>query len=94
MIGVSLGDIKSFQQSPPSFSGAKWEDVANKFNLKADGGVSQLDQFTVKSAALPPSFHKTTMISSVKHTDVYQERDFHEREAARVRLMEAVCTSS
>jgi hypothetical protein len=51
----------------------------------------QLPTFSFSVTLLPPSFHKELMRESAKWLDVYRERDTHEREAARVRLMDAVC---
>ena len=46
--------------------------------------------YSVPHAYLPPSFHKRVMKDSIQWLDVYQERGSQKREAARVRLVDAV----
>jgi hypothetical protein len=74
------------------FSHVLWKDIAPRFGLKADGTWAQFDHFVVPKASLPPSFHRKLMSESSQWLDVYQERNAQEQEAARVRLMDAVCT--
>jgi len=91
--GVTLRELKKYQAWVPSFSNASWNDVAPKFNLDPSKDVLQLRTFSVPVASLPPSFHREVMNVSAKWLDVYRERGAHDREAVRVRLMDAVRAS-
>jgi hypothetical protein len=84
-------DLKRRKGKLASFSNASWEEVAPKFDLDPLRGFKQLDTFSFPIASLPPSFHREVMRVSTKWLDVYQERDAQNREAARVRFMDAVC---
>ena len=91
--GLTLKELKRHKAATPSFSSASWKDVAPKFNLDPSKDVHQLPTFSFPVASLPPSFHREVMKASAKWLDVYQERGAHDREAARVRLMDAVRAS-
>jgi len=91
--GLTLKELKRHKAATPSFSNASWKDVAPKFNLDPSKDVHQLPTFSFPVASLPPSFHREVMKASAKWLDVYQERGAHDREAARVRLMDAVRAS-
>ena len=88
---LSWIDLKRRKCKLPSFSNASWKEVAPEFKLDPLRWFKQLDIFSFPIAPLPPSFHREVMKVSAKWLDVYQERDSHTREAARVRLMDAVC---
>jgi hypothetical protein len=88
--GLTWVDIKPCKPDLPSFSNAAWKNVAPRFNLDPDKNFHQLLTFSFPVTSLPPSFHKTVMTLSRQWLDVYQERGAHRREAARVRLMDAV----
>ncbi|KAK2459801.1 hypothetical protein APHAL10511_008233 [Amanita phalloides] len=87
--GLTLRELKKHKPAAPSFSNASWQAVASSFDLVPSLSVRQLPIFTFPIASLPPSFHREVMKASSKWLDVYQERDSHNREAARVRLMDA-----
>jgi hypothetical protein len=89
--GLTLEDLEKYEAATPSFSNTPWRDFASDFNLDPSKGFTQLPTFSFPMALLPPSFHREVMRASAKWLDVYQERDAHDREAARVRLMDAVC---
>jgi hypothetical protein len=91
--GLTLKEFKKYKAGAPSFSNASWKDVAPKLNLDPSKDVHQLRTFSFPVASLPPSFHREVMKASAKWLDVYQERGAHDREAARVRLMDAVRAS-
>jgi hypothetical protein len=88
---LTLTDLKKRKAAAPSFSNASWSKVAPAFHLDKMKNFYQLPTFSFSVTLLPPSFHKELMRGSAKWLDVYRERDSHEREAARVRLMDAVC---
>ena len=88
--GLTIPDLQAYSQTVPSFSKARWENIAPQFGLAADKGMTQLELFTVPRASLPPSFHREVMKNSALWLDVYQETESHNQEAARVRLMDAV----
>jgi hypothetical protein len=89
--GLTATDLQTFSETVPAFSKADWDKVAPKFGLDASMGILQLETFSVPCLSLPPSFHREVMRSSAQWLDVYREVDSHSREAARVRLMDAVC---
>ena len=70
---------------------ASWEYVAQSFGLESFGDFFQLPTFSVPVTSLPPSFHREVMKTSAKWLDIYHKREAHDREAAHVCLMEAVC---
>jgi hypothetical protein len=87
-------DLQAFSETVPAFNKARWEKIAPQFGLEVDKDMTQLKLFTVSRAFLPPSFHREVMKNSAWWLDVYQETGSHSREAARVRLMDAVSTWS
>lgn len=88
--GMNLNDVKGYKESLPAFARGCWEKDAPKFGLDGSRDFYQLDPFAVPRLSLPPSFHKAVMMASSQWLDVYQEHGVHSREAARVRLMDAV----
>jgi hypothetical protein len=91
--GLTLSELEKRAAATPSFSGASWDVVTSICKLDPSDGPSQLPTFSFPVVSLPPSFHREVMKTSAKWLDVYRERSSQEREAARVRLMDAVCTS-
>jgi hypothetical protein len=88
--GMTLASLRKLEKKSPSFSAAKWESIVPSFGLSGDHGMSQLEIFTIPQAILPPSFHRELMKNSSRWLDVYREPENHEREEARVRVLEAV----
>ena len=82
--------LRVFTEKTPAFSNAEWEKVARTLGLNPTLDKYQLPDFVVPHAHLPPSFHKQVMKNSMQWLDVYQERGSQGRDAARVRLMDAV----
>jgi hypothetical protein len=93
LLDMDISDLNNGQDKP-SFSGATWKVTAPQFDLDPARGIAQLEKFEVPSAILPPSFHREVMTASLKWIDVYKARDAQAHEAARVRLMDVVCSSS
>lgn len=93
LLDMDISDLKDGQDNP-SFSAATWKVTAPQFDLDPARGIAQLEKFEVPSAILPPSFHREVMTASLKWIDVYKARDAQANEAARVRLMDVVCSSS
>jgi hypothetical protein len=91
--GLTLKELKKHKAGIPSFSSASWKDVASRFNLDPSKIFRQFPIFSFPVASLPPSFHREVMKTSAKWLDVYRERGAHDREAVRVRLMDAVRAS-
>jgi hypothetical protein len=87
---LSLTDLKRAKESHPTFSSARWEDVAGKLGLDPSRDAYQLPSFSIRRAFLPPSFHKDIMVASAQWLDVYQERGARRKETARTRVMDAV----
>jgi len=94
LAGLTLTDLKNRKIAAPGFSKATWNDVAPKFGLDPYRDLNQLGEFSLPLVSLPPSFHREVMKILGQWLDVYQERGAHQRGAARVRLMDAVCTSN
>jgi hypothetical protein len=90
LAGLTLTDLKKVKETLPPFASARWEEVAPKFGLDPTRDTFQLPSFCVPHAFLPPSFHQVVMKASAQWLDVYQERGAHNRDATRVRLMDAV----
>ena len=87
--GLTLEDLKTAKETRGA--SARWENVAPKLGLDPLTDTDQLGTFSVPHAFLPPSFHKSVMTASAQWLDVYQERGAQRKEAARLRLMDAVC---
>ena len=92
---ISASQIKKARMALPSFSAAKWTELAPQFGLSDDlalGPLTQLDSHPkITPVLLPPSFHETIAEAAWRIQDVYQERIFQDREEARVRAFDAVC---
>jgi hypothetical protein len=88
--GLTIPDLRAISETVPAFNKAQWEKVAPQFDLEADKDMTQLGLFAISRAFLPPSFHREVMRNASWWLDVYQETGVHTREAARVRLMDAV----
>ncbi|KAF8797540.1 hypothetical protein BYT27DRAFT_7228908 [Phlegmacium glaucopus] len=73
----------------PSFSYAKWSELAPTFNLPVDLTMTKFDSFSIDPVLLPPSFHETTTKMAWHIQDVYQELVSQEREEVRVRVFDA-----
>lgn len=87
---ISASQIKKARIGLPSFSSAKWSELAPNFNLPTDLTMAKFDSYSVAPVLLPPSFHETTAEVSWRMQDVYQERLSQDREEARVRVLDAV----
>jgi hypothetical protein len=87
-------DLKVLLDKLPSFPESEWEKVARTFGLNPTIDKYQLKPFSTPHAYLPPSFHKRVMKDSIQWLDVYQERGSPKRDAARIRLMDAVCLTN
>lgn len=88
---LTAKDIKAMMEKLPAFASADWETVAVAFGLDPSSNQYHLQPFSTPHARLPPSFHRRVMREAIQWLDVYQERASQKREAARVRLMDAVC---
>jgi hypothetical protein len=89
--GISNSAFKKARMGLPSFSDAKWADIAPEFGLHPDTAILQLPSFTTPVYLLPPSFHVETYISAWNTLDVYREVEQQTREEARVRILDPVC---
>jgi hypothetical protein len=88
---LSLQDLKELTEKPPSFVSANWDKVAREFGLDPSTDKYQLPAFFTPHAYLPPSLHKRVMKEAIQWLDRYQERGAYQREAARLRILDAVC---
>ncbi|KAF8337140.1 hypothetical protein F5887DRAFT_985413 [Amanita rubescens] len=73
----------------PSFSAAKWTQVAPQFGLSDNFLTTKFDSYPITPVLLPPSFHNTIAEAAWRIQDVYQERIYQEREEARIRAFDA-----
>jgi hypothetical protein len=87
---LTLEDLKVLSQKLPSFARAEWKKVAPSLGLDSGFDKYQFKPLSLPHAYLPPLFHKRVMKDSMQWLDVYRERGIQSREAARVRLMDAV----
>jgi hypothetical protein len=89
--GVTAAAYKSARRAVHSFSRAKWQDIAGKYNLSTDKfSRHDLPMFRVSPCMLPPSLHISTFESFWRASDVYRDHDMQTRKAARVRVLETV----
>ncbi|KAM6491051.1 hypothetical protein JOM56_013290 [Amanita muscaria] len=85
---ISASQIKKARIGLPSFSAAKWTEVAPQFGLSDDLATAKFDSYPITPVLLPPSFHETIAEAAWRIQDVYQERVSQEREEARVRAFD------
>jgi hypothetical protein len=87
---ISPSQIKKARTGLPSFSSARWNELAPSFGLSDDLTMARFDPFSIDAVLLPPSFHETTAEVAWRVQDVYQERLAQDREEVRVRVFDAV----
>ncbi|KAJ8463326.1 hypothetical protein ONZ51_g10326 [Trametes cubensis] len=85
---VSDREIKKARATLPSFSAATWQDLAGQYGLPTKYNARKLHQHRVPMCYLPPSFHTELFVSSWRAADVYMDKIYQKREAARVRVLE------
>lgn len=85
---ISPSQIKKARIGLPSFSAAKWTEVAPQFGLSDDLATAKFDSYPITPVLLPPSFHETIAEAAWRIQDVYQERVSQEREEVRVRAFD------
>ena len=88
---ISDSQIKKARKDLPSFSAAKWSEVAPQFGLSDYLTTVQFDSYPITPVLLPPSFHETIAEAAWRIQDVFQERFTQEREEVRIRPFDAVC---
>jgi hypothetical protein len=74
----------------PSFSDAKWSELAPQFGLHKNIARLQLPTLTTPVCLLPPSFHVDNFTPAWRTLDVYREIGQQTREEARVRILDPV----
>ncbi|KAF9519288.1 hypothetical protein BS47DRAFT_1288727 [Hydnum rufescens UP504] len=72
----------------PSFSTAKWSEVARGFGMQSVASRATLEHFQTPKYYLLLSLHEAMFKDAWRWHDVYRERPEQTREAARVRLLE------
>lgn len=82
--------IKRAKITLPSFSKAKWKDIAEKLGFPENPSHMQLPSFSPPSCFLPPSFHESCFVNGWQMMDVFSERLAQDKEAARVKLLDPV----
>ena len=88
---ITAAQIKKARIGLPSFSQARWKELAPNFDLPNNLTVARFYSFSIAPVLLPPSFHEATAQEAWRILDVYQERLSQEREEARIRIFDAVC---
>ncbi|SRR6266576_1290505 len=88
---ITASQIRKARIGLPSFSYAKWSELAPNFHLPDDLTMARFDSFSITPVLLPPSFHETTAEVAWRFHDVYQERLCQHKEEVRVRTFDAVC---
>ena len=92
-LGVTENQVKKRRlslQSLPSFSSAKWAEVAPQLGFPPNVKDLRLERFTPPMCLLPPSMHKAMFKEEWRMMNVYQERTEQDRKAVRVKLLEPV----
>ena len=87
---ISASEIKRARTNLPSFSVAKWSDLAPGFGLSAEPLMAKFEAFSIPAVHLPLSFHEAIIGEAWRIQDVYQERVAQDREEARIRIFDAV----
>ncbi|KAF9509088.1 hypothetical protein BS47DRAFT_1301961, partial [Hydnum rufescens UP504] len=72
----------------PSFSAAKWSEVARGLGMQSVASRATLEHFQTPKYYLPLSLHEAMFENAWRWHDFYRERPEQTREAARVRLLE------
>ncbi|KIL62093.1 hypothetical protein M378DRAFT_129195 [Amanita muscaria Koide BX008] len=72
----------------PSFSDAKWSELAPQFGLHNNVALLQLPTFVTPVYLLPPTFHVANFTPAWPTLDVYRDIDQQTREEARVRILD------
>ena len=70
---VKTAAIKKARTSLPSFSGAKWNDFAERFGLHNRLENNRFEQVVTPMYHLPPSIHEIMFEAAWRTQDVYQE---------------------
>jgi hypothetical protein len=87
LYGITENDFKKAKIENPSFSGAAWAKVSEQFGLEQ---FRDIPEEPFAKLLLPPSVHEQIMLAAAKWVGVYNEPYRHTREAARVRILDAV----
>ncbi|CAA7265588.1 unnamed protein product [Cyclocybe aegerita] len=80
--------IKKSRLTLPSFSSAKWAEVAPQLDLPDKVDDLLLESFSPPSCMLPLSMHRAMFKDGWRAMDVYREKTQQDREAARIKLLE------
>jgi hypothetical protein len=83
--------FKKARTDLPSFSAAKWFDLAAQFDLSLDIEQLDLKTFTTPKYHLPPSLHEAMFENAWRWQDVYREKVDQTREE---RILDPVCQSN
>lgn len=84
---ITENDFKRAKIENPSFSSAAWAQVSEQFGLEK---FRDIPEEPFARLLLPPSVHKHIMLAAGQWVGVYNEPYRHTREAARVRILDAV----
>ena len=87
LYGISGSDFEKANIQHPSFSGAAWAQVSERFGLDK---FRDIPEEPFAKLPLPPSVHEHIMFAAAKWVSVYNEPYRHTTEAARMRILDAV----
>jgi hypothetical protein len=87
---VTNAAFKRARMGLPSFSDAKWSELAPQFGLHKNIARLQLPTFVTPVYLLPPTFHVANFTPAWRTLDVYREVEQQTREEARVRILDPV----
>ncbi|KAM6497443.1 hypothetical protein JOM56_007916 [Amanita muscaria] len=85
---VTNAAFKWARMGLPSFSDAKWSELAPQFGLHNNIALLQLPTFITPVYLLPPTFHVANFTPAWRTLDVYRDIDQQTREEARVRILD------
>ena len=91
---IPTATFKKARIDLPSFSVARWCDLAPQFGLSPDVEQLYLETFTTPKYYLPPSLHVAMFENAWRWQDVYREKVDQTGEEARVRILDPVCQSN
>ena len=88
---ISTDLIKTARVDLPSFSAAKWSDLAPQLGLPQDVSHVDLDTFKTPRLHLPLSLHEAMFENAWLWQDVCREKVDQLRVEANIRILDPVC---
>ncbi|KAI0286591.1 hypothetical protein BGY98DRAFT_929750 [Russula aff. rugulosa BPL654] len=92
VLALRAPDLANIKGGLPSFSSARWNELAPSLGLPDDLSTAKFDSYRIRPVLLPPSFHEATTKAAWRIQDVYQERLAQDREQARIKVFDAAAS--